>query len=217
MVNYENGKIYKLVIGDLTYIGSTVQSLAKRKGGHKGNFNMWLEGRCNFVSSFKLFELGNPDIILIENCPCENKEELHRRERYYIESIECVNKVIPTRTGDEYREANRKKYSEYYENNKDKLKEQSKVYYENNKETIIKKHKLWKESNKDKVKKQRKVYYEDNKEKFREKSKQYKEANKEKLAEKVMCVCGSTMRYDRLGRHKRTNKHQAYLTSLTTE
>ena len=37
MPNYQNGKIYKLVndLDDQIYIGSTTQSLAVRKGGHK--------------------------------------------------------------------------------------------------------------------------------------------------------------------------------------
>ena len=34
MPNYQNGKIYKITSGDLIYIGSTTQSLAKRWGDH---------------------------------------------------------------------------------------------------------------------------------------------------------------------------------------
>jgi hypothetical protein len=41
MPNFNNGKIYKLWSpqGDDIYIGSTVNSLAKRKGEHKRNYN----------------------------------------------------------------------------------------------------------------------------------------------------------------------------------
>ena len=43
--------------------------------------------------------------------PSNNKDELRIRERYYIESIECINKNIPGRTHTEsvkaYRESNR--------------------------------------------------------------------------------------------------------------
>lgn len=56
------------------------------------------------MSSYKLIELGDIDIILLENYPCKDKNELHARERYYIEQYKdsIVNKVIPTRTIQEY-------------------------------------------------------------------------------------------------------------------
>jgi hypothetical protein len=44
--------------------------------------------------------------VLVEKFPCESKDELHARERYYIENNECVNKYIPNRTNAEYRQDN---------------------------------------------------------------------------------------------------------------
>jgi len=106
---YSNAKIYKLVCGDLTYYGSTIQPLYKRKSDHKVDFEMWKDGRRHYVSSYKLFEIGEPDIILLETFFCKNKEELHARERIYIENNECVNKVIPTQTKKEYKTEHYKK------------------------------------------------------------------------------------------------------------
>jgi len=41
MVNYKNGKIYKLInhsMPDIVYYGSTTQKLCNRLTGHKDNF-----------------------------------------------------------------------------------------------------------------------------------------------------------------------------------
>jgi hypothetical protein len=126
MVNYQDGKIYKLVGSGLTYYGSTTQRLSQRKAEHKKKS----------YSNKRLFELGDVDIVLVEAFPCNNKEELHARERYYIENNECVNKNIPTRTDKEYKEFNKDKYKEYREHNKNKIKSKKKQYYEKNKEYI---------------------------------------------------------------------------------
>ncbi len=107
MVNYGNGKIYKLISNnsDKIYIGSTCQSLAKRKAKHKEDSIRYNNGKYHYVSSFELFNLGDVDVILLENYPCKNKEELHARERFYIEENldTCVNVKVPNRTKQEYR------------------------------------------------------------------------------------------------------------------
>lgn len=68
MVDYANGKVYRLCCGDITvYIGSTAQALSVRMGGHRrigGKF----EGRRDVR------------IVLIEVWPCQDKEELRMRE-----------------------------------------------------------------------------------------------------------------------------------------
>ena len=132
MVNYNNSKIYKLVSfqTDKIYVGSTTQSLTTRKSEHKSNYKRWINGSYNYVSSFELIHFDDCDIILLEECPCKNKMELHKREREYIEKLDCVNKVIPTRTKKEYNNEHReyqKQYNKQYrEDNKDKLREYEK-------------------------------------------------------------------------------------------
>jgi hypothetical protein len=59
---------------------------------------MWKDGEYHYLTVYEILEKNNYEIILIENYPCETKEELHKRERHFIESMQCVNKVIPTRT-----------------------------------------------------------------------------------------------------------------------
>jgi predicted GIY-YIG superfamily endonuclease len=95
-MKYEKGKIYKLVdnTNGNIYIGSTIQSLSKRKSQHKE-----IKNKCK---SKLIINNGDYDIILIENYPCSSKEELFARERYFIENIECINKMIPGRTKKEW-------------------------------------------------------------------------------------------------------------------
>ena len=68
------------------------------------------------MSSYLLFDkygIDNCEIVWIEDYPCERKEQLTARERYYIENINCVNKLIPGRTNHEYYEANEEKRGEW--------------------------------------------------------------------------------------------------------
>ena len=130
MVNYQNGKIYKLVSfqTDKIYIGSTCEKLTVRKAKHKSDYKRFLDGKRCSITSFEILKYDDVDIILLEKCPCENKEELHRKERFYIENTNnCVNKYIPTRTDKEYYEDNREKIKEYREQNKEKIQQQKKI------------------------------------------------------------------------------------------
>lgn len=100
---YSNAKIYKLVndLNDNIYIGSTCNTLPYRLGGHKTNAKNNPE---RFVYK-QIEEIGGFEhikIILIEHHPCNSKEELEQRERYWIEELKPVwNKNIPGRTNDE--------------------------------------------------------------------------------------------------------------------
>jgi hypothetical protein len=132
---YQRGKIYKLVNDEmgLTYYGSTCNELRKRFHTHKSETNR--------SSSKKLFEKGEVQIILVEKYPCNDKMELLKRERYYIENNECVNKNIPLRTDKEYYNDNKEKYRDYYQNNKESMNKKSRDYHEKNKESMNKKQK----------------------------------------------------------------------------
>ena len=127
MSKYINGKIYK-VISDNTekiYIGSTIQPLWKRKSEHKINCRRWLENNYKYITVNDIIKLGDYDIVLIEDYPCERREQLHSRERFWIEKFKeiAVNKCIPCRTS-----------KEYYYDNIDKEKARCKKYNLENKE-----------------------------------------------------------------------------------
>jgi hypothetical protein len=129
---YNNGKIYKLVSNhtDKIYIGSTIQKLSSRISGHRRAYNTYLNGKTNNVTSFNLVCFPDCKIYLIELCNCNSKYELEKRERFYIESMECVNKIIPGRTKKEYAQDNHAYISErgkkYYQINKKKITDREK-------------------------------------------------------------------------------------------
>ena len=103
---YKLGKIYKITAGDLTYYGSTIQRyLSSRLSGHRQDYRKWSSDKSeDYCYSFKLFEIDiNPTITLVEDCPCERKEQLKARERHYIENNTCVNRYVPNRTDEETR------------------------------------------------------------------------------------------------------------------
>jgi hypothetical protein len=159
MVNYKQGKIYKIVNDELnlTYYGSTCNELRKRLNDHKTKAK---DKKC---TSHKLFESGKCKIYLVEKFPCEDKMELSQRERYYIENNECVNKNIPCRTKKEYCKDNKKNIAardkKYRQLNKDKIVERNKKYYQINKDKIVERHKEYHELNKEKIAEMHKEYY----------------------------------------------------------
>jgi len=98
MPDYSKSKIYKLVCDnpELIYFGSTTQPLYKRLHQHKDNFKY-----KDSPSNKKMFEIGGVKIVLVEEISCENKEQLYRRERWYIENHKCLNLCVPWRSKDE--------------------------------------------------------------------------------------------------------------------
>ena len=82
MVNYENGKIYKLVCNKtgLVYVGSTCQRLlCKRLSGHVDAFKRWKNGKYNYVTSFKIIENNDYYMELLEPVSCSSFDELAKK------------------------------------------------------------------------------------------------------------------------------------------
>ena len=102
MSRYENGKIYKLVnnADKEIYVGSTCLPLHKRFYGHKRDAAKTPERKV-----YKhLLGIGWDEvkIILIESFPCENKMELEKRERDYIDKLSpSLNSIRPRVTEEE--------------------------------------------------------------------------------------------------------------------
>ena len=190
MVNYQNGKIYKIVCNktNLVYYGSTTkQYLSERLTYHRSNYKRYLNKQYHFISSFKVLENNDYNIILVEIFKCNSKDELLQKERFYIENNSCVNKNIPSRTQKEYNEINKELIKEKNRKNRNgEFKEnylinQRKYYYEN-REKILLCGKIHKMKNKESIAEKRHIYYELNKEKISNGKKIYREENKEKIA-----------------------------------
>ena len=200
-------KIYDNTNGNV-YYGSTIQSLSQRISGHRANYKRWLKGiNPTYTKSFDVIKNNDYDYSIVEELECENKYELHNRERFYIENNKCVNKLIPNRT--------------------------DKEYYIDNKELIIEKNKIWSNNNLDKVrinhknfeakeenKKKRKEWVKDNRETINKNSTKYREKNKdiinekarEKRKERFICDCGIEICMGARWKHNESKIHKLYLT-----
>ncbi len=185
MPDYQLGKIYKVVndVNGMVYIGSTAQpTLANRMTHHRSDY------KRNYSKTYEKWgDIQDCKIVLIEKFPCESKDELCARERYFIENTDCINIVVPGRT-----------QKEWCEINKDKIKERKKEYYQKNKEQI---------SERDKK------YYQNNKDNKKEYDKKYYQNNKEIINKKYNCDCGGKYTYYHKAKHFKTDKHQRYLKS----
>jgi hypothetical protein len=148
MPDYQNGKIYKIVdqVTNECYIGSTTLALSQRLAQHGSAYKCWLNGNTNFVTSFKIIEQGNYDIVLIELFPSDSKEELYARESHYSQIIPCVNKI---KNQGLINVLGAKLYCKQYNNHH---KVEAKQYYLDHKVKIIEQMKKYREQHKDEIK-----------------------------------------------------------------
>jgi len=204
--DYSKGKIYKIVVNTdeeyKPYVGSTIQGLAERMGGHRSDYKIWKNGKTGKCFSYDLFDKFGVDkckIILLEEYPCDSKMKLLMKEREWYDKMECCNKVKPFINKEEIIEYKK----EWYETNKEQILEQRKEYYETNKEEIAEKGKIYRDEYKEEICEKKKIYNQANKEKISEKKK-----------EPFTCDCGSICRKSDKTRHERSLKHQNWLKSL---
>ena len=123
MKDYSKSKIYLItcLVTDLKYVGATtMDSIFTRLLQHVYAYRTYANGRrVDYCRSFEIIKNNNFKIELLEECPCETQEELDAKERYYIESIECINKNIPSRTLKEYYKDKIHHFKDYYQRVKD--------------------------------------------------------------------------------------------------
>ena len=150
------------------YYGSTIEPLTKRMNTintsffHLDNEDKPFLRSVNYI--FDRFGFENCKIELVENVPCNSKEELTKREGFYIQNNQCVNKHIAGRSNQEQtRERKNERALQYY--------------YENHDEKLLKAN-LYRLANPDKV---------------RERKKQDYEKNKPILCEYFTCGCGKSV------------------------
>ena len=195
MADYKNGKIYRLVCNTTgnQYIGSTTRPLSQRLGGHKTQYKCFLAGKITKqVTSSSNLSNNNCEMILIEDYPCENKNQLERRERHFIETMECVNKNKPAQTKEEHFE-----YMKQYEyNNKEKMNEYQHTYRQENKYKITEYQIQYRQKNKEEIK-------------------QYHQENQEKLTQSINCECGGHYQYQNKSAHFKSKRHKKWATPET--
>jgi len=162
MPDYQHGKIYTIRCrsdNTLIYVGSTTMTLSRRIAEHRSGSK---------TKNMKIYQVVNGKwddwyIELYEVYPCDNREQLNKREGEVIREIGTLNYRIAGRTPMEWREDNIDKVKltnqKSRENNAEKIKEQDKLYRENNAEKIKEQSKLYYENNAEKIKKYKQEYY----------------------------------------------------------
>ena len=129
MPDYQNGKIYTIrckTDNTSIYVGSTTMTLSRRMTEHR--YSSYTNNTKILYSCVN----GNWDdwyIELYEVYPCENKQELCKREGEITREIGTLNYEIAGRTLVEWRQENRA-------NNADKMKLYQQEYYQNNFEKL---------------------------------------------------------------------------------
>lgn len=163
MVNYQNGKIYKIVLdeSDQVYVGSTTRTLAQRMANHRSRAKagMALPPVHRFINDHGW---DKAHIVLVEDWPCERKEQLDARERHWIEQIGSLNKYIPGRTREEYYQQNRVELigrrKEYYQQNRDEVCEQMRQYYQQNRDEVRERQLHYREQNRERAREYARQY-----------------------------------------------------------
>ena len=127
-IDYSKSIIYKICCNDTSitdcYIGSTTD-LYRRKASHKSTCNNTTNKDHNYYVYKFIRDNGNWSnwsIVVIEEYNAQNKNDLHSRERYWMEQLKAtLNKSIPTRTQQEYHAQHKNEKKQYYEERKDEI------------------------------------------------------------------------------------------------
>ena len=104
---YSKNKKINKVMDNKNYNGGTSSPIRKRKAGHKRKAKL----KINRTVYKHLNEIGriNVKIVLIESYPCNNKDELIKREQYWIDELKPILNFHPAyksfdKLGEWYRE-----------------------------------------------------------------------------------------------------------------
>ena len=188
-LDYSKTHFYKIVCKNPeikeAYVGHTL-NFKNRKSNHKRTcYNEKDEVHFNFYLYQFIRENGgfdNFEMVLINTECCENALKARRREREYIEELNATLNQIkrPVRTIDEANEYRKN----YYDENKEDIKQKGKQYRIENAQIIKEKGKEYREANKEKLRQKNKEYQENNKEKINKQRQEYRETNREAINER---------------------------------
>ena len=189
MPDYQLGKIYKIVdnTSNNVYIGSTCKTLKLRLSGHTSHYKLYVKGKFNYVTSFDIFKNDDYEILLVESFPCDYKDELLARERYWTNKIQCINKNKNQGLLNELGEVEWNK--QYRKNHQEQIHEKNKQYYVEHQKQIHEWHKQYR--------------------------KDHHEQIKEWKTTKCTCVCGGMYTLVNKSQHMKSIKHIEYVKSET--
>ena len=148
-------RFYKITseLGNMIYTGSTKKTIDERFETHEGLYKIWKKGETNKTMSFDLFDkygIEHCKITELSNQIC-NKQQRNETEAGYILQFRqdinytCTNKVLPGRTGKQYRDENKDKMKEYQSHyqvaNAQKMKEYQSQYRDDRRQEINERNK----------------------------------------------------------------------------
>ena len=161
----------------------------------------------------KFLECKDYKIELLENKICESKEERDTVEcKYIINTPNTVNRNLPGRTPEQYRQDNKEELNEYNrqyrQDNKQEINERQRQYYQENKDYF----QQYYQDNKEQIGERHRQHYQDNKEEINERHRrQYYQHNKQELKQKHNCPCGGKYTKANKSIHEKTQKHQTFI------
>ena len=196
--DYSKGKVYMIrpicggEDGEI-YIGSTTkQYLCQRMTMHRNSYNNWKNGKYHKFTVYDLFDkygLKDCEIVLIENVNCDSIDELLQREKYHIQNNNCINRITPKQSIQEWRVLNQERLKNYRQE--------------------------YRAKNIEKIKEIDKIKHIKDKDRRNERSNNHYYTNKEDILKKMKtpfkCICGSVLRVSDKVRHLRSIKHLAYI------
>ena len=197
------GKIYKIITGqtDLTYIGSTFDSLSGRWTNHKNKYKEFKKNNKNKLSIHNLFDkygVNNFKIILIKDYKVCDRKHLEAYEQLWINKLNCCNVNNSLRFL--MLKAQKQNYNKIYrEKNKQKIKERKQ-------KGII--CECGSKTGKDKISRHKKS--KKHKQYLKDGIKIIKKYNQNKLI-KITCECGVSVIKSGISYHKKSKKHKQYL------
>jgi|SRR5277367_421010 len=123
MVNYQTSKLYTITSEstNFVYVGMTTKVLSNRLGQHKVDYKLYKKGTRNFSPCYEIMKFHVVRITLLENYPCNSKDELISRQMYWITKTPyCINlhfdaainnsPIIKCICGKQYYESNKKRH-----------------------------------------------------------------------------------------------------------
>ena len=188
---YSKGKIYSVrnIIDDDVYIGSTCSSLSQRMVKHRSGSK---KVKMRLYDKMQEIGVDNFYIELVEEHPCDNIEQLRRREGELIRQMGTLNNRIDGRTQSEY----------YQDNREEKLK-----YMADNREYFLQKHREYNELHREELRAKDNARYE-----AADKKELYQKAKEWKCI-KLECSCGGKYTLAHKAEHEQSRRHRLHVDS----
>jgi hypothetical protein len=201
MPNYQDGQIYTIRCrsdNTLIYVGSTTMTLARRIAYHRGR------GKIDKTKFYTCVNNNWDDwyIELYEVFPCENKQELCKREGEIIREIGNLNSKISGRTQSESNKLS-------YEKHKEARQEHAKIYREENPDKIKLAHKTYHENHREERLEVSRVYHQTHHQEILEKKKKYREEHKAEISAKRREYYKEVQSKDKDTINKKQNENRA--------